>query len=82
MDNLLKRDFHSNTPLKRITDITKSPASNGKLYVSAIFDCFDIRVLGLTIGTNMKVDFICTRDRALITYPALECTIIHNNQRT
>ena len=41
-DDLLKRDFHSDAPLEKcITDITEIPASNGKLYVSAIFDCFD-----------------------------------------
>ena len=42
-DDLLKRDFRSDTPLEKcITDITEIPASNGKLYVSAIFDCFDL----------------------------------------
>ena len=28
--------------------------SDGKLYVSAIFDCFDSAVLGLSIGANMQ----------------------------
>ena len=42
-DDLLKRDFHSDAPLEKcITDITEIPACNGKLYVSAIFDCFDL----------------------------------------
>ena len=42
-DDLLKRDFRSDIPLEKcITDITEIPASNGKLYVSAIFDCFDL----------------------------------------
>ena len=54
-DDLLKRDFHSDAPLEKcITDITEIPARNGKLYVSAIFDCFDLSVLGLSMGTNMK----------------------------
>ena len=56
-DDLLKRDFRSDTPLEKcITDITEIPASNGKLYVSAIFDCFDLSVLGLAMETNMKAD--------------------------
>ena len=47
-NDLLKRDFHSDAPLEKcIADITEIPASNGKLYVSAIFDCFDLRALGL-----------------------------------
>ena len=54
-NDLLKRDFHSDAPLEKcIADITEIPASNGKLYVSAIFDCFDLRALGLARGINMK----------------------------
>ena len=63
-DDLLKRDFRSDTPLEKcITDITEIPASNGKLYVSAIFDCFDLSVLGLAMETNMKADLSCVGRR-------------------
>ena len=56
-DDLLRRDFRPDAPLeKRITDITEIPASNGKLYVSAIFDCSDPGFPGLATGTNMKAD--------------------------
>ena len=48
-DNLLKRDFTSAEPLKKcVTDMTEIKAKDGKLYVSAIFDCFDAAVLGLS----------------------------------
>lgn len=51
----LKRDFHAEEPLtKCVTDITEIKARNGKLYVSAIFDCFDSSVIGLAMDTNMK----------------------------
>ena len=54
-DNLLKREFHPDAPLKKcVTDITEIKASDGKLYVSAIFDCFDLGVLGLAMETNMN----------------------------
>ena len=54
-DDLLKRDFTSGEPLKKcITDITEIKAKDGKLYVSAIFDCFDAAVLVLAMDTNMK----------------------------
>ncbi|MBR1778896.1 MAG: IS3 family transposase, partial [Clostridia bacterium] len=54
-DDLLKRDFYSEKPLEKcITDITEIKAKNGKLYVSAIFDCFDSAVLGLSLDINMK----------------------------
>ena len=83
-DDLLKRDFHSDAPLEKcITDITEIPACNGKLYVSAIFDCFDLSVLGLSMGTNMKADLcIQTLENALTAYPALEGAIIHSDRGT
>ena len=81
-DDLLKRDFHSDVPLEKcITDITEIPASNGKLYVSAIFDCFDLGVLGLAMETNMKADLcIQTLENALAAYPTLEGAVIHSDR--
>ena len=35
-------------------------AKDGKLYVSAIFDCFDLTVLGLAMDDNMKAE-LCVR---------------------
>ena len=53
--DLLKRDFRAEEPLtKCVTDITEIKARDGKLYVSAIFDCFDSSVIGLAMDTNMK----------------------------
>jgi putative transposase len=41
-DDLLKRDFTSAEPLEKcVTDITEIKSKDEKLYVSAIFDCFD-----------------------------------------
>ena len=56
-DDLLKRDFQADHPLeKAVTDITEIKASDGKLYVSALFDCFNLEVLGLAMSDNMKAD--------------------------
>lgn len=47
-------DINSVTPLRKcVTDITEIKASDDKLYASAIFDCFDSAVLGLSIGANI-----------------------------
>ena len=80
-DDLLKRDFHSDAPLEKcVTDITEIKASNGKLYVSVIFDCFDLGVLGLAMETNMKADLcVHTLENALTAYPSLEGAIIHSD---
>lgn len=44
---LLKRDFRANKPLeKAATDISEIKSSVGKVYVSAIFDCFDLMLPG------------------------------------
>ena len=54
-DDLLKRDFTADAPLKKcFTDITEIKAKDGKLYVSAILDCFNGEILALEMRDNMK----------------------------
>ncbi len=81
-DDLLKREFTSAEPLKKcVTDITEIKAEDGKLYVSAIFDCFDAAVLGLAMDTNMKAS-LCeqTLANAARSYPALRGAVIHSDR--
>lgn len=53
-EDLFQRDFTAQRPLEKcVTDITEIPAMDGKLYVSAIFDCYDLGVLGLAMANNM-----------------------------
>ena len=66
-DDLLKRDFHAEEPLSKcVTDITEIKASDGKLYVSAVFDCFDSSVIGLAMDTNMKAPHVCRHWKILL----------------
>ncbi len=54
-ENLIKRDFSADKPLsKLLTDITEVMCSYGKLYVSAILDCFNGEILALEMRDNMK----------------------------
>ena len=81
-DDLLKRDFKSREPLKKcVTDITEIKARDGKLYVSAIFDCFDSGVLGLAMDTSMKAA-LCERtlDNAVMAYPGIRGAMIHSER--
>lgn len=83
-DDLIKRDFTANKPLEKcITDMTEIKASDGKLYVSAIFDCYDLAVLGLAMDTNMKAT-LCeqTLDNACKAYPMLRGAILHSDRGT
>ena len=83
-DDLLKHDFIAEKPLEKcITDMTEIKASDGKLYVSAIFDCYDLAVLGLSMDTNMKAT-LCeqTLDNAYKAYPMLRGAILHSDRGT
>lgn len=64
-----------------MTDITEIKVKDGKLYVSAIFDCFDSGVLGLAMDTNMKSS-LCeqTLTNAVIAYPDIRGTILHSDR--
>lgn len=81
-DDLLKRNFKSDEPFKKcITDITEIKAKDGKLYISAIFDCFDSSVLGLAMETNMQAT-LCehTLDNACMSYPDLKGAVVHSDR--
>ena len=83
-DDLLKRNFKSDEPLKKcVTDITEIKAKDGKLYISAIFDCYDSSVLGLAMETNMKAT-LCehTLDNACLAYPDLRGAVLHSDRGT
>lgn len=50
------KKFKSDKPLvKCVTDMTEVKCLDGKLYVSAVFDCFDTAVLGLAIDTRRNI---------------------------
>ena len=81
-DDLLKRDFRADAPFQKcVTDITEIPAKDGKLYVSAIFDCFDASVLGLCMRDNMKAGLcVQTVINAYESYPEIKGAIIHSDR--
>ena len=81
-DDLLKRDFKSEAPLeKAVTDITEIKCKDGKLYVSAIFDCFDLMPLGISIADNMKAELcVETIKNAKMQYPEISGCILHSDR--
>ena len=68
---------------KCVTDMTGIKAPDGKWYVSAIFDCYDLAVLGLAMDTNMKAA-LCeqTLDNACKAYPRLRGAVLHSDRGT
>ena len=83
-DDLIKRDFKADKPLEKcVTDITEIKCMDGKLYTSAIFDYFDVAVLGLAMDTNMKAPLcVQTLRNAYNAYPGLRGAIIHSDRGT
>jgi transposase InsO family protein len=58
-ENLLQQDFTAESPNKKVvTDITEYAGSDGKIYVSGIFDCFDNACLGLSIADHMRKELV------------------------
>lgn len=82
LDDLVKRNFKADTPFtKCVTDISEVKGSDGKLYVSAIFDCFDSAVNGLAMDTNMKAPLcVKTLDNAFMAYPEMKGCIVHSDR--
>jgi len=81
-DDLLRRNFDADKPLtKCVTDITEVKAKDGKLYVSAVFDCYDSCVLGLAMDTNMRASLcVQTLKNAHDACHDLHGVIIHSDR--
>lgn len=81
-DDKIKRDFTAEKPLtKCVTDITEVKTADGKLYVSAIEDCFDNMVLGLSMSDNMRAGLcVATLQSAVKSHPGLLGAIIHSDR--
>ena len=66
---------------KCVTDITEIKASDGKLYVSAVFDCFDSSVIGLAMDTKMKAPLcVQTLENTANADPGIRGAIIHSDR--
>ena len=81
-DDLLKRDFTADAPLKKcVTDITEIKAKDGKLYVSSIFDCYDLMPNGLVMADHMRAELCCeTLKNANLRYPEIRGAIVHSDR--
>ena len=81
-DDLLKRDFKSNKPFSKcVTDITEVKAKNGKLYVSAMFDCYDLTAIGLSMDDNMRAELCAaTVENTAAAYPEFCGAVLHSDR--
>ena len=60
-ENLIKRDFTAEKPLQKLlSDITEMQCFDGKLYLSAVLDCYNGEILSVAMDDNMKKE-LCIR---------------------
>lgn len=59
--NIIKRDFKADEPNKKwLTDITEIACKDGKkLYLCAVFDCYNGEIVGIAIADNMEASLCC-----------------------
>ena len=81
-DNLLNQNFEAEKPNEKwVTDITQLPTSDGTLYISGIFDCYDDSAVGLTMDDNMRKELvIATLDQAMKLHRPTADLIIHSDR--
>jgi len=60
-ENLIKRDFTAEQPLRKLlSDITEIQCADGKLYLSAVLDCYNGEILSISMDDNMRKE-LCIR---------------------
>ena len=81
-DDLLKRDFKADKPFSKcVTDITEVKGKNGKLYVSAIFDYYDLTSVGLSMDDNMRAELCAaTVENTTAAYPEFCGAVLHSDR--
>ncbi|WP_299295254.1 IS3 family transposase [uncultured Mobiluncus sp.] len=83
-ENLVKRNFHANAPGKLwLTDITEFITAESKLYLSAIIDCFDGKVVGWATGRHPSNEIVMASMNMALEEPIdHKSLIIHSDRGT
>lgn len=82
-ENLIKRNFKAEKPLQKLlSDITEIQCYDGKLYLSAVFDCFNGEILSIAMDNNMKKELCIRTVRELQSQygKKLEGAIFHSDR--
>lgn len=82
VDNIIARDFHSDTPnAKWLTDITEFAIPSGKVYLSPMIDCFDGFVVSWRLSINPKAELVNSMlDTAISKLEAKQAPIVHTDR--
>ena len=80
--NKIERDFHADKPNQKwLTDITEFAIPTGKVYLSALVDCFDGLIPSWTIGTTPDSVLVNSMlDHAIAHLPKGEHPLIYSDR--
>ncbi len=80
--NLLARDFNAGSPDEKwLADIARFQLPAGKVYLSPVLDCFNIKVVSWSIGTHPNAQLVNTMlDEAIDTLTGNNWPIIHSDR--
>jgi putative transposase len=79
--NLVNRDFHAPTPNEKwLTDITEFAVPAGKVYLSAIIDCFDGKAVSWRIGRAPTAELTNSTLKAAVEKTGPCKAILHSDR--
>lgn len=80
--NIIQRNFHANRPNKKwLTDITEFAIPAGKLYLSAIIDCFDGMLVSWTFSTTPSASLVNNMlEKAIAKLSENEHPLVHTDR--
>ena len=80
-ENLLRQDFTAGAPNEKwLSDITEIPCSDGKLYLSAILDCYDGKIVGFCMDNHMKASLCCRAFEIACMKESAQGMIFHSDR--
>lgn len=81
-ENLVKRNFHTNAPGKLwLTDITEFITTESKLYISAVIDCFDGKIVGWASGRHPSNEIVMASMNMALEEPISDNSLIIHSDR-
>ena len=80
-DNLLNGNFRTQRPNEKlVSDITQLSTAEGTLYISGVFDCFDSKCVGLSMGSHMQTGLIIASLQMAITQENIKAATFRSDR--
>lgn len=81
-EDLVRRDFTAAAPNHLwVADVTQHPTSEGWLYVAAVLDVFDRRIVGWSMGAHAQTELVVDAVNMAVMNRRPEPGLIHHSDR-